>query len=294
MSTKDWIKFIAIGLIWGSTFMWVKLALREIGPFTLVMLRAFFATVALAILIKARKLGKIPVAYLGIFFIIGLLNAALPFALVAWSEKYISSGMASILNSTVPLFTMVISPFFVKEDRFTWIRILGLLIGFGGVILLMSNKVTEDLGTVRLGQFTMLLAAVSYALAAVYARKKAVGLSPEWQSLLQMGWAFLMLSSLTLVVENPVTLPQLPITWISALWMGVIGSCIGQMLFFDLLYSIGPTRTTLVSYIFPLVGVLLGTIFLGEKPGWHLIVGGLLIVSGVFLVNRTKREVQNE
>ena len=274
--------------------MWVKIAIREIGPFTLVMYRAFFASLALLLVIKFRKLGPFPRSYVGVFLIIGLLNAALPFALTAWSIQYISSGMAAILNSTVPLFTLVFAFLFIPEDRFTLLKLLGLLIGFGGVIMLVADKVSETFSIIGLGQIAVLIAALSYASSAVIARKKAVRLEPEWQSFLQMSSAFLFLLPLALLTEYPLAIPSRPLTWLAALWMGVLGSGLGLMLFFNLLRKIGPTRTVLTSYLFPVVAVILGVLFLNEDIGWKMIIGGIMILGGVILVNRPTEEKINE
>jgi len=292
LKTKDWIKFIFIGLVWGSTFMWVKFGIREVGPFTIVMYRSLFATIALGFVLKYKKLNQFPREYIGIFFVIGLLNAALPFALVAWSEKYISSGMASILNSTVPFFALIISPFFLSDEKITILKFLGLLLGFGGVILLMSNKVSEKFGSFGIGQILMLLAAISYAFAAVYARKKAPKLEPEWQSFLQMGSAFLILLPASIIMEGGIVIPKLPLTWLAAIWMGVIGSCLALTLFFDLLHHVGPTRASMVSYLFPVAGVILGILFLNEPFDIRVILAGVMILGGVIMVNQPETKVQ--
>lgn len=292
MTTKDWVKFIFIGLVWGSTFMWVKLGIREVGPFTLVMYRSLFASLALWTLIKYKKMKPFPWRYVGIFFVMGLLNAALPFAFVAWSEKYISSGLASILNSTVPFFVLVISPFFLADEKITIRKFLGLLLGFGGVILLMSNKVSEDVAKIGLGQILMLLAAISYAIAAVYARKKAPKLEPEWQSFLQMSSAFFILLPASYFFDGGIVLPKMPLTWLAILWMGVIGSCLALTIFFDLLNRVGPTRTSMTSYLFPVAGVVLGILFLNERLDGWMIIAGVMILAGLIMVNQPETKVK--
>jgi drug/metabolite transporter (DMT)-like permease len=274
--------------------MWVKIAIRELGPFTLVMYRALFASLALIILIRVRKMGPFPSAYIGIFLVIGLLNAAIPFALTAWSIQYISSGMAAILNSTVPLFTLILAPLFIAEEKITSLKLLGLFIGFGGVILLVADKVTESFSIIGIGQIAVIIAALSYAFSAVIARKKAVRLEPEWQSFLQMSASFLFLFPLALLTEYPLMIPSRPLTWLAAVWMGVLGSGLGLTLFFNLLRKIGPTRTVLTSYLFPVVAVVLGVLFLKEDLGWKMIIGGIMILSGVILVNRPVEEKKNE
>ncbi len=291
MTIKDWVKFIFIGLVWGSTFMWVKLGIREIGPFNLVMYRALFATLALAIVILAKRMKPFPWKYVGIYLVIGLLNAALPFALVAWSEKFISSGMASILNSSVPLFTLVLAPMFIADEKITLRKLIGLILGFGGIVLLTANKVTEDFATVGLGQMLMLCAAISYALAAIFARKFSPLLQAEWQAFLQMASAFLFLLPAAILMEGSLALPKMAITWIAILWMGIMGSCVSLLIFFDLLKQVGATRTVLVSYIFPVSGVILGVVFLNEVLDFRMILAGVVILAGVIIVNQNKKEV---
>jgi drug/metabolite transporter (DMT)-like permease len=285
LSVKEWFKFILLGLIWGSSFLWIKIGVQELGPFTLVALRVLFATLGLVIVARLNR-AHIPWRqFLPAFFILGLLNMALPFVLISWSEQYISSGMAAILNSTVPLFTLLIAPLFLADDPWTLPKGLGLLVGFLGVVVLMANQVQGDLTRPKLGQLTMLLAAISYSAAAVYARRKVRGLTPDVQSLGQSLMATLVMLPLAFTIEAPFTLPHQPLTWVAALWLGLMGSCVATLLYYSLLQSIGPTRTTLVTYIFPLVGVILGAIFLHERPDWHLLAGGTLIISGVAVVN---------
>lgn len=291
MTIRNWLRFIFIGLVWGSTFMWVKLGIREIGPFTLVMYRALFASLALLIVIRYKKMKPFPWKFVGIFMVMGLINAALPFAFVAWSEKFISSGMASILNSTVPFFTLLIAPFFIPKERITLLKMMGMLLGLGGIILLMSNKVTESFLNFGIGQVLMLLAAISYACAAVYARKKAPELEPEWQSFLQMGSAFIILLPAAILMDGGIALPRLPLTWLSIIWMGVMGSCVSLMIFFDLLRTVGPTKTTLTSYLFPVTGVILGILFLEEQVNLQMIYSGVIILIGVMMVNQPEKRV---
>lgn len=293
MSIREWLKFILLGLIWGSSFLWIKIGVQELGPFTLVTLRVFFATLGLWLIARLRRASMPWRQVLPAFIVLGVLNMALPFVLISWSEQYISSGMAAILNSTVPLFTLLMAPLFLSDDPWTLPKGMGLLVGFLGVVVLMSNQVQGDLTRLKIGQFTMLLAAISYAAAAVYARRKVRGLTPEVQSLGQSLMATLVMLPLAFGLEGPFTLPQHPLTWVSVLWLGLMGSCVATLLYYSLLQSIGPTRTTLVTYIFPLVGVILGVLFLHERPDWHLLVGGALIISGVAVVNLLRPNTRN-
>ena len=206
--------------------------------------------------------------------------------LISWSEQYIDSGLAAILNSTVPLWTILIAPWLVPDDRFSFPKLAGLLVGFVGVIVIFLPEISGgSLGKGFIGQIAMLLATLSYACGTIYARLKTKGFHPQIQSLLQFIMATLIMWTFTLSVDRPIKLPQTPIVWVALLWLGLIGSCLAYLLYFGLLHSIGPTRTTLVTYIPPLVGVILGVVFLGEQLYWQVILGGALIISGIALVN---------
>ena len=288
MSAKNWFKFILLGTIWGSSFLWIKIALQEVGPLTLVTFRVGFATLGLLAVALARR-SKIHKKEVWILAFLGFFNVAVPFALISWSETHISSGMAAILNSTVPLFTILIAPFFLKEERLNRRRILGLLLGFGGVIVLMSNQLDAGDALKEVGVITMLVAACFYAVSGIFARKMATGLSPEAQSLGQMGTAFLFILPAAFTLEAPFHIPTLPISYVALAWLGLLGSCVATLLWFSLIFSVGPTRTSMTTYIFPLMGVLLGMIFLREHVDWRLAVGGVLIILAVVLVNTQKR-----
>jgi len=284
LSAKNWFKFILLGLIWGSSFLWIKLALQEVGPFFLVLCRTGSALLGLLVvgLITRPKFNK---KDLWKFLVLGLFNVAVPFVMISWAEKHISSGMAAILNSTVPLFTILIAPFFLSDEKFSLRNALGLVIGFGGVIILASNQLSKGDSSSGLGILAMLAAACFYAGSGIFARIMTKGMRIETQSIGQMGAAVFFVLPATFIAESPLQLPVLPLTYVSLLWLGLIGSCLSTLIWFSLLHSVGPTRTSMTTYMFPLVGVLLGLIFLGETPDWRILVGGALVILAVVIVN---------
>jgi drug/metabolite transporter (DMT)-like permease len=287
LSAKDWFKFLFLGLVWGSSFLWIKLALAEVSPFVLVMFRtgfAFLGLVGVSFLLKTRITRKDLWKYL----VLGLFNVAIPFVLISWAETHISSGMAAILNSTVPLFTIILAPLFLVEEKFTLRTLAGLILGFGGVVVLASNELggSDSLGW--LGIMGMLTAAVFYAGSGIFARLMTRGMRPDAQAVGQMGAAFAFILPTTLLVDSPLHLPSLPLTLTALIWLGIMGSCLSTLVWFSLLNSVGPTRTSMTTYMFPLVGVLLGWIFLKEIPDWRLVVGGILVIVAVVIVNTRK------
>ncbi len=287
MKLREWGAFVLLGLIWGSSFLWIKVAVQEVGPFVLVGFRLLFGLAGLVVVVLARR-PRLPVERRVWFLlgILGLTNTFLPFSLISWGEQYIDSAVASILNGTVPLFTLVIAHLALHDDRITLARVLGLVTGFVGVVVLMSRELGPDgfRGSV-LGQVAVLLAAASYGGSAVFARRYLRHVDSMAQAFLPLIAADAAAWLMALLLESPVAMPRLPITWLALAWLGLLGSCAAYLLYFYLLHSIGPTRATTVTYVFPVVGVILGVQFLQEAADWHLLVGAVLIALGIGVLN---------
>jgi drug/metabolite transporter (DMT)-like permease len=273
--------------MWGSSFLWIKLALREVNPFMLVFFRVLFASSGLIFyfLFLRRRLAM---RWWWVYAFVGFFNVAFPFVLISWAETHISSGLASILNSTVPLFTMLIAAFFFKEDKMSLARGIGLVVGFSGVLVLSYSKLEGNSEFQTLGILAMLVAACSYGASSVFARKFDKDVTPEDHSMGQMLAGLIFITPAMLITNSPLHLPVIPTTWIALAWLGLIGSFVAAVIWFALIYEIGPSRTSMVTYMFPLVGVLLGIIFLDEKLSWQLYVGGALILAGIYIVNSKK------
>ncbi len=289
MKTKDWLLFWLLGIIWGTSFLWIKIAVTEISPFMLVSFRTLFALLGLGaflLMVRSARASWAQVRKkLWVFFVLGLINIVTPWLLISWAGQYIESGLSSILNSTMPLFTIMISPFFVPDDRFTLKKAAGLLTGFAGVVILLYPNLGGSWSNHLAGQAAVLLAALCYGGSTVFARKMARGLPAQTQAFLQFVMATAIIWVFTLDSERPLVFPQLPITWLALLWLGLLGSALAYIIYFDLLPRIGPTRLSTVTYVLPLFAVLLGIIFLEERFHWGAIIGALLILSGISIVN---------
>lgn len=286
MNTRHWIAFSVLGVIWSASFLWIKIALQEIGPMTLVALRVTFG---LAFAAGAVAFGRVawprtPGGWFP-FLLLGLTSVAAPFFLITWGELSIDSAVASILNATVPLFTIVIAHLFLGDDRMTPQRVLGLLVGFAGVVVLLSKDLQAGVSSSTLGQAAVIAASFLYAASSVYARRAtlhAPGLVRGAGPLVSATAAMWVAAPL---LERPLEIPSLPLTWIAILWLGVLGTGLAIILWYYLLHEIGPTRTGMVTYLFPLGGVVLGVVFLDEGLSWQLVAGALLIISGILVVN---------
>jgi drug/metabolite transporter (DMT)-like permease len=222
----------------------------------------------------------------GLLALMGLTNTAMPFVLISWGQTSIDSGVASILNSTTPLFTLVIAHFFLDDERMTVPRAIGLVVGFFGIVLLFSRDVGADsFRSSLLGQAAVLAAAISYAGSSVFARRAFRNVPLLVQAAVPLFVADILIWTGALSVEAPLSLPHMPITWIALAWLGLLGSCLAYLLYFYLLTHVGSTRTTLVTYMFPVIGVGLGALFLGETLDSRLVLGALLVVAGIGVVN---------
>jgi len=224
-----------------------------------------------------------------VFAILGPTSLAIPIFFISWGEQSIDSAVASILNATVPLFTIIIAHLWLHDDRMTWPKVLGLLIGFAGVLVLMSKDLTGQRHNSVLGQAAVILAAVFYAGSAVYARKATQHVAGLARGVAPLLTAALFMWLLGPLFEKPFKMPLLPITWVAVLWLGILGSALAFIMFYYLIHEIGPTRSTAVTYIFPLGGVILGVIFLNEQLSWQLLVGSLLIISSLLVINYQPR-----
>ena len=301
MRLREWGMFLLLGLIWGSSFLWIKVALGNNGdpflgialpsttqafsPLLLVTMRLAFGLAGLAVLMLVRgaPLPRDP-RTLGICAVVGFFNTALPFVLITWGETRIASSLASILNGTVPLFSIVIAHFALHDERMTTGRILGLCVGFIGVVVLVGGESGEQPGSVW-GELAVAGAALSYAGAASYTRRYLRGLSPISQSFTTLVFAEIYLAVAVLIAERQVHWPTHRLMWTATAWLGILGSCVAYILYFSLINAWGATRASLVTYVFPVVGLALGILVLGERPQWNLFAGTALVAAGIVTVN---------
>ncbi len=284
MTIKNWAKFIALSLIWGTSFFWIKIGLREAGPITLVFFRVGFATLGLIIFLLAMR-KEFPLKNWKLYLFLAFFNVAFPFVLISWSEEHISSAVASIMNSTQPLATALFAAIFIAEERLILRRIIGLLVGFAGVLVLMSGQLSSGISVQVVGILAMALAVLSYGGSAVYARLHNQGINPESQALGQMSFALIFLVPAMLTIEAPFVLPVQPVSYVAYVWLGLLGSCFASVLWYSLLNEIGPSRVSMTTYLLPLIGVSMGALLLHESVDWRLLAGGFLIILGIIIVN---------
>lgn len=265
--------------------MWIKIAVQEVGPITLVAFRALFGLLfgVVVIFIQRVPWPRTRRAWVPLL-LLGLTNVAIPFFLISWGERSIDSAVASILDATVPLFTILIAHFLLQDDKMTIPKVLGLVVGFAGIVVLMSKDIGASSSSL-LGQVSVVVASMFYAISAVYARKTTEDVPGIVRSAGPLISASVVMWLGTLLFESPVKIPQMGITWVALLFMGVLGSGLAFVMAFYLIHEIGPTRTSMVTYLFPLGGVILGVLFLHEQLSWQLLTGAVLIIASLAVAN---------
>jgi len=292
-----WVSFLLLTLAWGTSFMFIKVAVQSVQPLTLVASRLLIGTAGLVLIMRLRGLHFPQQRRIwGHLIVIGAVNVAIPFVLITWAESGVQgldSGVTSILNSTVPLFSIVIAGVLWQMEQVTGGKVLGLLVGFGGVLVLLSRDGLGSWGNV-LPVLAVTTAAACYAAGSVYARRMLHGIRPVVLAAGQLLVAAVIVLPAALLLEDWGNQSFPPQTILALFWLGLMGSCLAYIFYFIVLQAWGATRTTLVTYLIPVVGVTAGVLFLGEELHWQIVAGGLLILSGVGTVNLQDEEIQTE
>jgi drug/metabolite transporter (DMT)-like permease len=283
---SDWLVFLALGFMWGSSYLFIKLAVDSFGTFTLISLRLLIGAALLWTVVIASRtpLPRDRRAYMHLI-VMGVINIAIPFGLITWAEQSVASALAAILNSTVPLMVIILAPMFLPDEPVRLNGLLGLAIGFLGVVVIVSPELVSAGGSIT-GQLALLGSSLSYAAGVIYARRNVRGLSPMIPAVMQVTVALLIVGVVAIVLERPwaTATPDLE-AWFSVVWLGILGSGLAYLAYFRLLRRWGATRTSLVAYLLPVVGIALGFLVRNEPIDASLIAGTALVIGGVALVN---------
>lgn len=289
MTSLEWAMLLALAAVWGGSFFFNGIAVRELPVFTVVVSRVALAAIILLVLLWLRG-ERMPRGrrVWAAFFGMGLLNNAIPFSLIVWGQQHIASGVASILNASTPLFTVVLAHLLTSDERMTGGKFAGVLIGFVGVAVMIGSDALRDLGVHVVAQFICLAGAVSYAFAGIYGRRfRAMGISPMSTATGQVVASSLILLPVMMVVDQPWMVPVPSLTAIGALiGVAAISTALAYVLYFRILATAGATNLLLVTFLIPVSAILLGTLFLGEVllprhfAGMALIGAGLAAIDG--------------
>ena len=280
--------FVVLGLIWGSSFAWIKIAVEEIAPATLVAWRMTLGAIgmlALLVIVRGLTLPRglnqwVPLV------VLGAVNAAIPIFLISWGQQFVDSGTAAVLNSLVPIFSLIIAGVMLRTEPVTALRVGGLVLGFAGAALLASRELelrADPSGL--LGAMAVVLAAVSYAVGVSYARHRIRSTHRYVVAAGTLVFAAVDMWVLALAVDGGFVVPTRGDTILAVLWLGILGSFVAYVLYFFLIEHLGATMSSMVTYLFPVVGVGLGVLLLGERLDLRLAVGTLLVLIGIAVVS---------
>jgi len=286
MSPADWLLLVVLSVLWGGSFFFGKIALLEVPPLTVALGRVAIAATILVVL--ARITGTALPTSLSAwrpYLLMGLLNNAIPFALIFWGQTHIPSGLAAILNATTPLFTVLVAHVATTDEKLTAARLAGVLSGFGGVVVMIGPDLLRELGVNVFAQLACLGAAISYAFAGVYGRRfrdqPALRVAAG-----QLAASTLILTPITLVVERPWTLPvPTPMTLAALMALATLSTAIGYLLYFRILARAGATNLLLVTFLIPVSAILLGIVILGEELAARHIAGMIAIALGLAAID---------
>jgi drug/metabolite transporter (DMT)-like permease len=302
MNRSDWLILGVLALIWGGAFFFIGVAVRHVPPLTYVWLRLTIAAAAmwLYLTFKGQSLG-LPRQVWASIVVLAVLNNALPFALFGWGQTHIASGLASILNATTPIWGVVVAHFLTRDERMSPRKIAGVLLGFGGVAMMIGPSLLTSLGTSALAQLACVTASLSYALAAVWARRfRRIGVSPLSVTTGQLTAGAAIMFPVSLLVDHPWQLAMPPLSaWGAIVALALLCTAFGYVLYFRLIDRAGATNALLVTLMVPPTAILLGALFLNETLapqdflGLGLIALGLAAIDGrllsVFAAGRLPR-----
>lgn len=297
MTARDWLLLWGLSVLWGGSFFFAAVAVKEVPPLTLVLCRVGIAALILFVFIKIKG-ERIPLGwpFLSIFLTMGFFNNLIPFSLLFWAQTAIPSGLASILNATTPIFSIIVAHFLLSDEKMVANKITGIVLGFTGVAVLFGGDALSGVSVTTLGILACLGAALSYGFASVFGRRyRTLDVTPTIGTLGQLSATTIMMIPIVVFFDQPWTLTMPSAEALGAIVsLAVASTAFAYLIYFRVLESAGAVNAAVVNLIVPLTAILLGTVFLDEKLaaqhylGMALILAGLIAIDGR-LVDRLKR-----
>lgn len=285
MALIDWFGLVVLSMIWGSSFLFVELAVEHVAPFMIVFARVGLAALALILYCRFKRIS-IPFdgKHISQYLLMGLIAHTLPFTLLTWGQIHITAGLASIYNATTPLFTVLVAHLCLADERASIGKFLGVMTGFFGVAVLIGGGIEGLTLNSLLGQLAALGAAICYALCVVYARR-FTGLPPAGIAAATLSAATLMMAPLALFFSEPASSLPSAITLAAIVTLALLCTAIAYIIYYVILARVGATRLMLVTFLIPASAIMLGIVFLGETLAPNHIAGLAIIFCGLILVD---------
>lgn len=288
MTSSQWSELVLLSLLWGGTYLYTALALREVDPFTIALCRTGLGVIFLyGVLAVMRQGFPLTIRAWLAFTGMGLFNNVIPFSLIMWGQKEISSGLASILIAATPLFTVIVAHWTTDDEKMSVNKIAGVLIGMAGVAVLIGPSVWTDTKLSLYSQLAGLAAALSYAIGGIFGRRYAPhGYKPIVLTAGQLTMSTLVLGCISLAFGNPFALASAgPVTWGALLAIAIPATALAYLLYFRILTTAGATNIMLVTLLMPASAIVLGAIVLGERLDWWHFAGMALIAAGLAAID---------
>lgn len=276
-----------LALIWGASFLSIKVGLEELPFLTLVTHRVIWACLILWAYVLIRRL-PVPGGWRiwGAFLVMGLLNNAIPFALMAWGQQFIETGLTSIFNAGTAIFGVLVAALLFSDERLTLRKAIGVLVAFFGVAVAIGLDSFRDFDIRSLAQLAVIGGTISYAFASAWARTTLMGLAPPVAAAGMLTGGTVILLPAALIIDGAPSLPSLPQTYIAVGYFAVFGTAFAYLLYYRVLAMVGTGNAMLVTLLIPPVAIVLGAVVLGERlspqafAGFALLALGLLILDG--------------
>jgi drug/metabolite transporter (DMT)-like permease len=288
MGASQWAILVTLSVLWGAAFFFNGVAVAELPVFTVVVVRVALAAMILQVALRltGQRIRRDPRLW-ATFFAMALINNVMPFSLIVWSQSHIASGLAAIVNATTPLFTVLVAHMFTRDEKLSAGRVAGIIIGLSGVAIMIGLDALETLGVDVAAQIASLCAALCYASGAVFGRRfREMNVTPLETATGQVTASSAMLIPVMLLVDQPWTL-SMPGPGVIAALVGVaaLSTALAYILYFRLLASAGATNVLLVTFLVPVVAILLGTLFLDEVLQPQHLLGMALIGLGLAAID---------
>jgi drug/metabolite transporter (DMT)-like permease len=287
MVLKDWAQLLLLGAIWGGSFFFARIAVAEIPPLVLVLFRVAIAALALHLYLGLRGPSfRIALPHAGLFFLLALVNNVIPFSLIFAGQTELGAGVASVLNSTTPFWTLILANALTSDEKLSWNKLVGIALGIAGTAVMIGPGLLAGLGGPVWAKFALVGASLSYAVALMIARRFKGVPSPVIATGQLTASTIVMIPVVLLGHGTANLFSASPPVWAAVLALALLSTAFAYILYFNLVASAGATNASLVTLIVPASAILLGFLFLGERlelfelGGMALIAFGLVTIDG--------------
>jgi drug/metabolite transporter (DMT)-like permease len=288
MTSTEWALLLALSVLWGGSFFFVAVAVGNLPPLTIVLLRVGIAAFVLNVVLRITG-TRLPAGreIWTALVVMSVLNNVVPFCLFVWAQARLTGGVAAIMNATTPLFGVLVAHAFLRDEPLNAGRASGVALGFGGVVVMIGPSVLAGLGHEIAAEAACLLAALVYAVAGVYGRRFArLGVTPLQTATGQLTTSSLIMLPVALFVEQPWRLSTPgPGVWAALLALATLSTALGYILYFRILSTAGATNLLLVTFLIPVSAIVLGAWFLGETLEPRHLAGIVLIGAGLAFID---------